>query len=132
MRKKVVSSLLAMAMLVSVLSATLASAHAIQIEPRYTGISSLSSTLTISSSGAAKCNGSVEVYGGYTVNLTVELKQDGDSIKTWTSSGSGTVSAGGTYYVMSGHNYVVTTTVDVYKGGTLVESPSKDSPESSY
>lgn len=135
MRKKIVSSLLAMAMLVSVLAAsagTALAAEPVQSEPRYTGIILLSSTLSISSSGGANCKGSAEVRSGYTADVTVELKQDGATIKTWTSSGSGTVSAGGTYYVMSGHGYVVTTTANVYKNGSLIESPSKDSLKSSY
>lgn len=135
MRKRIVSSLFAMALLVSVLSAsyvTALAAETTQIEPRYTGISGLISSLTISANGGASCGGKVIARSGYTVDVTVELKQDGTTIETWTASGSGVVSAGGTYFVMSGHDYVVTTTVDVYKGGTLIESPSKDSPESSY
>ena len=135
MRKRIISSLFAMALLVSVLSASYGTALAagpVQVEPRFSGISQMSSALTISSTGGANCKGSAIALSGYTVDLTVELKQDGVTIKTWTSSGSGTVSAGGTYYVMSGHDYVVTTTADVYSGKTLIESPSKDSPERSY
>lgn len=135
MRKRIVSSLFAMALLVSVLSASYATALAAesyQIEPRYSGIANLISYLDISTNGGASCNGKVTTWSGYTADVTVELKQDGTTIKTWTASGSGVVSAGGTYFVMSGHDYVVTTTAEVYKNGALIESPSKDSPERSY
>ena len=110
-------------------------AQAAQSAPRYIGISELYSSLTISSAGRASCEGSAEVRSGYTVNLTVELKRDGVSIHEWTASGSGTVTAGGTYYVMSGHDYVVTTTavsythLDVYK--RQITLPTEDVEQSS-
>lgn len=135
MRKRIISSLFAMAVLVSVLSGSYLTASATgttKVEPRYTGISNLTTSLSISANGGASCSGSVIARSGYTTDVTVELKQDGTTIKTWTASGSGAVSAGGTYFVMSGHDYVVTTTADVYKNGTLIESPSKDSPSKSY
>lgn len=133
MRKKTMRSTISILLLLGVLMANLAPAQATQIGPMYIGISQLASTLSISSSGGASCNGRVAVLNGYKADLTVELKQDGATIKTWTSSGSGTVSAGGTYYVASGHSYYVTATAKVYNSsGTLVESPSKDSPSSSY
>jgi len=107
--------------------------QAANIEPRYIGIAQLRSSLNISSGGAASCTGKVILWDDYTADLTIELKQDGTIIKTWTKSGSGVVSGGGTYYVASGHDYVVTTTVAVYdKDGRVVETPSKDSPESHY
>lgn len=133
MKKKTIRFTIPMLMLLTVLMSSFMIAHAAQIEPRYTGLSQLSSALSISSSGAAKCNGTAVVRSGYTVSLTVELKQDGTSIKEWTSSGSGTVSTDGTYYVMSGHNYVVTTTAEVRDSkGNVVETPSKDSVVTSY
>lgn len=103
------------------------------VEPRYTGLTLISSTLNISTSGAASCSGKVKLRNGYTADLIVELKQDGETIKTWKSSGSGTVTAGGTYYVKSGHDYIVTTTATVYDSNdTVIETPSADSLESSY
>lgn len=132
MRTKTVHKTISALLLISILMASLVTTQAAGIEPRFTGISSLSSGLSISSNGGAKCSGVAIVRSGYTVDLTVELKQDGNTIKTWTASGSDRVSAGGTYYVMSGHEYVVTTTAEVYEGRTLVESPSTDSLTSSY
>lgn len=73
------------------------------------------------------------LWDDYTADVTVELKRDGITIKTWTASGSEVISAGGTYYVTSGHEYVVTTTATVYdSNGKIVESPSKDSPSKNY
>lgn len=131
--KKTTKPILSLILLVGMLATCFVSVQASEISPRYTGIAMVSSTLNISSNGAAVCGGKTSVRSGYTVDLTVELKQDGSEIKTWKSSGSGIVTAGGTYYVMSGHEYVVTTTVEVYNSaGKLVESPSKDSPVSKY
>ncbi|MCI6362866.1 hypothetical protein [Intestinimonas butyriciproducens] len=133
MRKHFVRTTLSMFLLVSIFAASLAGAHAAQVEPRYAGISDIKATLSISSSGGAKCKGTAEVNRGYTVDLTVELKQDGETINTWTDSGTGMVSTGGTYYVTSGHDYVVTTTAEVKdSNGRIVETPSKDSPVKSF
>lgn len=133
MRKKSIRATVFMLLLVSLFSASLVSAGAAQIGLMYTGVSSLTSGLTISSSGGATCGGRASVRSGYTVDLTVELKQDGSTIKTWSSSGNGIVSAGGTYYVMSGHSYVVTTTAEVFdSNGNLIEHPDKDSQVTYY
>lgn len=129
--KKQTRIAMALLLLVGVLVANFATAQA--AEPRYAGVARISSTLNISKSGAASCSGQVVLWSGYTADLTVELKRDGTTIKTWTNSGSGTVSAGGTYYVASGHDYVVTTTATVYdSNGQWVESPSLDSVKKAY
>lgn len=129
--KRSIRTAAALLLLLGTLTATLTAAQA--VEPRFTGISTLTSTLNISSSGAASCSGSVRLYSGYTANLTVELQKDGSTIKTWTNSGSGKITAGGTYYVPSGHDYVVVTTATVYDSNSVeVESPSATSPEKSY
>ena len=120
-------------LLFGVLITNFAAVQAKAIEPRYTGVVQLRSSLNISAGGAASCAGKAVLRDGYTVDLVIELKQDGTTIKTWTKSGSGTVSGGGTYYVASGHDYIVVTTATVYdKDGKVVETPSKDSPESHY
>lgn len=119
--------------LLLLLGILMAFASAQAVEPRYTGITRLTSSLEISASGAASCAGKAILRSGYTADLKVELKRDGSTIKTWTTSGSDTLSAGGTYYVMSGHDYVVTTTATVYDStGKLVESPSANSVEHTY
>lgn len=130
MKKKVLSAL-SLLLAMSVLTTSLTTVQA--IEPRYAGVSQISSILNISGFGGASCRGQAILRDGYTADVIVELKQDGETIKTWTASGSGVVTASGTYYVLSGHDYVVTTTVNVYNSrGNLVESPSVDSTTSSY
>lgn len=131
--KKTFRSVISLLLLLGILGCTLLAAHAEGISPRYTGLSTLSSSLKISAGGGATCRGSVTLKDGYTADLKVELKQDGSTIRTWTNSGSGTLSAGATYYVMSGHEYVVTTTATVYDSdGNLVGAPSLDSATKSY
>lgn len=122
--KKNIRSAISLVLLLGVLITSAATAQAVQL--RYIGISQVYSSLEIDSAGAASCGGDVEVRSGYTVDLKVELKQDGVTIKTWTDSGSGNVTAGGTHYVKTGHNYIVKTTATVYDGAMrIVESPYK-------
>lgn len=129
--KKHIRTAISLILLLGVMMATLATAYA--VEARYTGISRLDATLTISSKGAASCQGTVAVRSGYKADIKVELKQDGSTIQTWTSSGTGTVRAGGTYYVESGHNYIVTTTATVYDSNNkVIETPFTDSVSKSY
>ena len=129
--KRSIRTAAALLLLLGTLTATLTAAQA--VEPRFTGISMLTSTLNISTTGKASCSGTVTLKSGYTADLTVELQKDGSTIKTWTDSGSGILSAGGDYYVPTGHDYVVVTTATVYdKNSVEVESPSATSPEKSY
>jgi len=131
--KKMFRSTLPLFLLMGILVSSLITAHAESISPRYTGISTLSSAINISSIGGATCTGTVTLRSGYTVDLTVALKQDGTTIKTWTASGSGTICAGNTYYVASGHEYFVRTTATVYNSdGKIVEVQSTDSQTRSY
>jgi len=130
MRKGTCRSL-ALALILCIATATFLSVQALEL--RYVGISSITSSLTISTSGAANCSGKAYLRSGYTGDLKVELKCNGTTIKTWTDSGSETLRAGGTYYVSSGYNYIVTTTVTVYNSdGAIVETPSKNSDQVSY
>lgn len=131
--KKTIRSAIPLFLLLAALAGNLVVAHASDIMPLYTGVASLTSGLTVSNTGKATCNGNVMLWDDYTADVTVELKRDGITIKTWTASGSEVISAGGTYYVTSGHEYVVTTTATVYdSNGKIVESPSKDSPSKNY
>lgn len=133
MKRTIQAKVLMLFLFSAILLSHLTIVQAAGIQPRYTGIFQLRSTLNISTNGAASCTGKVSLRNGYTADVTVELKQDGRTIKTWTKSGEEVVSAGGTYYVVSGHDYVVTTTASVYdEDGALVESPSLDSVERHY
>lgn len=129
--KKSIRSVLALVLVLGVLAASVATVYAVQ--PRYTGISSISANIGISSSGAATCKGTVDVDPGYTADLKVELRQDGITIKTWTESGSGTIRISQVRYVTSGHNYIVKATATVYDGnGKVVETPYVYSGQKTY
>lgn len=131
--KKFARSSLSLLLLLSIFVASIGAVQAAQVEPRYTGVARISSNLIISESGAATCGGSAALRSGYTADLTVELKRDGTTIKTWATSGSTFLHISETYYVTPGHTYVVTTTVTVYdSNGKIVESPSIDSRERQY
>lgn len=126
--KKHVRFAISLALLLGALMATVYA-----VEPRYIGLTRLSSSLTISTTGQAVCTGRAYVRNGYTADVKVELKEDGTTIMTWTNSGSNTVSAGGTYGVQSGHNYMVTTTATVYgSNGKVIEMPFEDSDGKYY
>ncbi len=99
-----------------------------EIEPRYNGVSSLAASLDISKSGCASCYGYVKTLTGYTAVLTVELQQDGDTIKTWTASGTKAFDILKEYWVASGHEYQVVVTATVKNSsGKIVDTPSIDS-----
>lgn len=132
--RRITCLLLSLACVFSLLT-TFAYAEGTSKEPvlRYTGISSLSAGLTISDTGCANCSSSASTYTGYSVDLTMKLQRDGASIKTWTTSGSNFVPLSKQYYVTSGHNYQVVTTVDVYDSrGDYVATYSFSSSIKSY
>lgn len=131
--KKTLRSVVSVCLLAAILLGGLGAARTSAVTPRYTGLFTLTSGLTISNMGRAVCSGSVMVRSGYTVELKVELKRDGTVIETWTDSNTLTVSVEGIYYVTRGHEYVVTTTATVYDANNnIVEAPSKDSPVKTY
>lgn len=85
MRKKIKHALaiiLAVGVVMSMLIPAVA-AQSPEINPRYVGISNISAGLTISTSGKATCVSSVMPDNRYTVTLTMELQQDGRTIKSW-------------------------------------------------
>lgn len=109
------------------------------ISPSFTSISSLSSNLSIDSSGKATCSGTVTPSNNtYTANMTISLQKSTSSgwstIKTWSSSGTGLkgVSINNTYYVVSG-TYRVCNTSKIYNSsGTLLETESLYSATKTY
>lgn len=132
--KKLIRSTVPVLLLISMLMGSLAAAHASEVSLQYIEIASITSGLTISDTGRANCSGKARMWeDDFTVTVTVELKQDGTTIKTWTETGATFISAGGIYYVPKGHTYVVTTTVTVCDAdGNEIESPSVDSPIKNY
>lgn len=108
-------------------------ASATEISPRYVGIYQLHANLNISSSGRANCYGYVAIQDDYSVDLTVELQRDGRTIKSWSDSGSDTISISEPYYVTPDHDYQVVVSADVYNSqGRLVDTPSTESIVISY
>lgn len=88
------------------------------IMPRMTGIDAHAVNLEISSTGRADCWCAVYATSGYSVDVTMELEQDGTAIKTWTGSGT-TVQLPKSYYVTKGHDYQVVVTSKVKTLGGL-------------
>ena len=112
-------------------------ANAVEVEPRYTGIYSIKSTIDISPSGMINCSGSVIGRSGYTIELTVELQRfdrDWETIETWGKTSSGVVSLEGIYFVPKNNKdyQVVTTAIVKDSSGKIVESPSKESEVMTY
>ena len=109
------------------------------LQPRYTNIRSLTASLEISKSGCASCYGKVVLTKSTdTVDLTMELQRSRDdtswdTVKTWDTSGSGTIYLDEDWYVTSGYSYRVHVTAEVYSSnGTLVETAPTDSLTTSY
>lgn len=98
---------------------------AVEIEERYTGISKLFVGIDISDYGIASCYGSATGRSGYYVDLTLELQQDGETIKEWHASGTGFVEIDKIYAVASNHDYqtVVTATITTSEGTEIIEPP---------
>ena len=128
MKRKTIRSFCAILSIICILSLLPIQAIAAQKptdSPQYTGISTISANLDISTSGYATCSGATRGNTGYTVELVVQLKRDGTTIKTWRESGTGFHNITEGYYVTKGHNYQVVTTVNVRNSaGTLVSTPS--------
>lgn len=109
------------------------------LQPRYTNIRSLTASLEISTSGCASCYGKVMLTKSTdTVDLTMELQRSSDgtswhTVKTWDTSGSGTIYLDKDWYVTSGYSYQVHITAEVYSSnGALVETAPTDSLTVNY
>lgn len=128
MSKKVARSMSLLLALVCLTTALCMSTSAVEITPRYTGITTLNADINVSSSGRADCYGYVRTRSGYSADVTVELQCDGQTIKSWSDSGSGVIEIEKTYYVTPGHDYQVVVTAVVRNAqGVIVEIPSSDS-----
>lgn len=107
-------------------------------EARYTRISTFVADLTISSSGLASCYSNVKSsVSTDKIELTMNLQQYSGgawkTIKSWDTSGTGTVSLSKTWYVSSGYSYRVQAIAYVYdSSGTLQESPTAYSSTVTY
>ena len=83
MKRTLGKSVSVILVLACMLSAFCIGARAVEVEPRYTGIISLSATLDINSGGQVSCYGYVSPRSGYSVDLEMELQRDGRTIKSF-------------------------------------------------
>lgn len=104
-----------------------------EISPRYTGISKIIASLSISTNGYAECTVEARPRSGYSVNLTMNLQQDGITIKSWTNSGEESCSIDEGYNVTKGHSYQVIAIAEAIDSrGTVVETVTEYSKVQSY
>ena len=97
------------------------------VQPRWTYLNSVYANLDINWLGVATCEGRATAGDLVTVEVIVRLQQLKDTgwatIKSWTSTGTLTASASGSYAVYSGYTYRVSVTGYVYdSNGNLVET----------
>lgn len=129
---------LSVVLLMAFIQATLgcgvkAAANEAEVSPRYTGMSLLAATLDISFAGRASCYGYARILSGYSADLAVELQQDGETIKTWTSSGTKEIEILKDYWVAPGYDYQVIATATVKdSSGLIVDISSIDSQIITY
>jgi len=117
-------------------TAVAAASSNLSVAPRYISMGSFAATLSINDSGNATASGSVSVFKGYTAEAFMELQQKNSgnwtTICDWSAENiSGTFSKN--RYVVSGYEYRVKLSVDVYdKSGALIESETTYSPIVDY
>ena len=140
MKKHALTLFLCLLVLVSPLIPTASAAMYDEgIQLHYSRILGIDVGLDISSSGRADCYGQVALDSiSDTADLTMELQRSngGNSwrtIKTWSTSGSDTVTLDKDWYVTSGYTYRVHVTVNVYtSSGNLAETESENSLTVNY
>ena len=126
--KKHFVKMLCLVLCLTLVAVVATAAENTEVMPRFTGIDAQTASLEINEYGRALCGCSVLAKTGYSVEVTMDLEQDGSVIKTWTGSGS-RVDLAKPYYVTPGHDYqvVVTTRVKTMEGSYLlsytIESP---------
>lgn len=98
----------------------------------YKNLFSITASLSIGSSGLAVCSGYAQTYSTTDkINLTVTLQRQNSSgswspVTSWHSTGYGSATIIGRYYVTSGYNYRSVTKASVYtSSGTYVETVLK-------
>ena len=130
---RLLACLLALCICAAPLSALAALPEDTSVSPFYTGVVTVTRSISISNSGCATCYGRIVVRSGYTADMELELQVSSDdetwsTIKSWTSSGSGTMTLDKIYFVSSGYYYRVLCTADIYDGdGNFVEGIAETS-----
>ena len=137
MKRKMFSALMSLVLICS-LATTPVSAATEDVQPRYAGIVSVSSSLSITSGGRADCHGTINLRSGYTADVALILMRGSDpnfsEIKTWTVDDvSGFFEIDKDYYVLSGYDYVVVMSAIVYdENGKNIEAVDLFSPVKTY
>ena len=138
MKKSRLSLALSLILILSSLAPTAYASEELTIQSRYSRITSFTVAFSISSSGLSSDYSSIKLTNSTdTVNLIIELQQKSGStwstIKTWETSGSGTVSLDKSWYVSSGYSYRIYVTAKVYNSSdTLSETATLISSTASY
>lgn len=133
---KRISKFLSMLLVLTCITATLSTATA--IEPRYTGLTSLTVSIDIASGGLSNPYGHALLRSGYTADMTLELQRSSNgyswsSIAEWTTSGSNRIILDKNYYVVSGYDYRSKCTLKVYDSNNkLVDNVTEYSGTYSY
>ena len=112
--KAVLSIVLVLCLLIALSSQALAS-----VQPRFMFASSFVATLDISATGLSDVYAAVSVPNSrYTIKLfaTLQQKKDGDwkDVKSWETEGVMSASINKPWYVASGFDYRIMTSIDVY------------------
>lgn len=108
------------------------------ISPRYSYVAEFNLGLDISTSGKAHCFSSITLNNSLhscTVKMVLQ-RNDGsgwEDVKNWSSSGGQNVIVEKDWYVLSGYDYRVESTLKVYNANDrLIETLTEVSPVSSY
>jgi len=107
------------------------------INPRYAFARRISAELRLSN-GTAEVSGKITPNGGYETQITVRLQRYNnggwETLSYWTGhNANGTSEAGGTRYVLEGHDYRAYAIGKVYDGnGNLLETATGYSVVYSY
>ncbi len=93
------------------------------ISPKNIAIVATDNSLTLGALGKLSCYGATDVQYGYNAGVTVELQQDGTTIKTWSADDFAWAMVSEDYYVPSGHSYQLKLTHKAYDSNwNLVET----------
>ena len=97
------------------------------IQPRWSYLNAVSAHLDINWLGVATCEGRATAKNLVTVKVIVQLQQFSETgwitINSWTSTGTQTAYASGSYAVYSGYTYLVSVTGYIYdSNGNLIET----------
>ncbi len=139
--KKIVKRLTALMLAVLCLVAAIGPAYAATVDvpaddplvPEYTGISSLSCSISVSS-GTATCRATALIRSGYHAYVTMKLQESSDKSSWWTAvTWQTTGSMTKTHSVSSGKYHRVQVIVKVYNSdNTLVETVTINSSSTYY